>query len=415
MLRPRGLQINETGQLILMIAGAAALLFIMFKLDHLFNPIGFAVVIGIILYPIRNQPVARALLYATAYCTGFWFLYDSGHLLIPFVVAYIIAFLSNPIVVWAESKRISRPLSASFTAVVGFVVVGVSLFFAIPFITQQLTAMAKLLNQANKNTSAWLENLGIIELAGNFGLDDESIVAEITEHISFLVNNFYNGILQFNPGASSGLGNVVMAFFFIILLPFLLYFMVRDYEKIGAFVREIVTPKNVPTNYTHHIATIVGNYLRGQFIVVVISMINLSIGFYLFGVPYAFVLGVFAGITNFIPTFGLWLSLFVTSIVGITFGEPWYQYLFGIYLVFGLEQILETGFIVPRVIGKHVGLHPIVVMLSLMLFGFMFGFLGLLIAVPSVALISVFWEDYKSTNKLPFLSGAELKSEHEFE
>jgi predicted PurR-regulated permease PerM len=162
-------------------------------------------------------------------------------------------------------------------------------------------------------------------------------------------------------------------------------------------------------DYARQISRILGSYLRGQFIVVLISMVNLSVGFWLFNVPHAIVLGIFSGLTNFIPTFGLWLSIFVSSIVAATLGDPWWTFLPGIYIVFAAEQVLETGFIVPRVIGKHVGLHPIAVMLSLLIFGFMFGFLGVLIAVPTAALASVFWEHYRETNELPFFQGAELE------
>lgn len=394
-----------------MVAGAASLLFIMYLLDHLLNPLGYGLIVAIILYPIRQQPVARALLYATAYLTGLWFFYDSGHLLIPFILAYIIAFLVNPIVVWFEKKNIRRPYVAVVITGIGFVIVGLVFFFGVPFLTQQATALAKFLSTANNNADEWLQSIGILDFASRIGLDASVLQEKLTEQMRMITDNLYNGITGARGKTFNGVGSIITVMFFIILLPFLLYFMIRDYRRIGVFVRSTITPKQVPIDYTQHVATILGNYLRGQFIVVVISMINLSIGFTLFGLPYAVLLGIFSGLTNFIPTFGLWLSVSVVSIVGITFGTPWWEFLPGIYIVFGLEQILETGFIVPRIIGKHVGLHPVVVMLSLLLFGFMFGFLGLLIAVPSVALFSVFWEEYQKTHKLPFLSGAELDHE----
>jgi predicted PurR-regulated permease PerM len=91
-------------------------------------------------------------------------------------------------------------------------------------------------------------------------------------------------------------------------------------------------------------------------------------------------------------------------------GNPWFEYLPGIYVVFAVEQVLESGFIVPRIVGYHVGLHPLLVMVSLLIFGFMFGILGLLIAVPTVALLSVFYRQYKETKEISFLSGSELNS-----
>lgn len=400
--------INDYGQVVLLLGATSALLYVLYLLDHLFNPLGYALAIAIILYPLRRQPVARALLYATAYIVGFWFLYDSGHLLIPFVVAYLISFLVNPIVVFLERKGVARSISATLTTFLALIGVGMLLFFGIPFLTQQLSNLARLFSRSQENAGTWIDETGILDLASQMGLDTASLRLKLLSHIDLVVTNFYQGISQLNPTYVSSVGNLLTALFFLILLPFLLFFMVRDYSRIGAFLRLNLAPKKVSVDYVSKIGSIVGSYLRGQFFVVLISMVNLSIGFYFVGLPYAVLLGVFAGLTNFIPTFGLWLSLFVTSIAGITLGEPWYSFLPGIYLVFGIEQVLETGFIVPRVIGREVGLHPIVVMISLLLFGFMFGFLGLLIAVPTVALISAFWQDYRETGQLPFLSGAEI-------
>lgn len=402
--------LNERGQLILMGGGVAGLLFLMYLLEHLINPLGYGLLIGIVLYPIRRQPVARALLYATFFSAGMWLIYDSGHLLIPFVLAYIIAFIINPLVERIERKRIPRGLIAGIFTIGSLGLIALALFFAIPALANQLSNLGSLFNETTNNTEQMIENSGILALFEHLGFEGESIRAQLATQVNFLIDEIYSGITSFSSTYIAGIGNVVAVIFFIILMPFLCFFMIRDYEKIGVFVRSLITPSDVSTDYTTEISRIVGAYLRGQFIVVLISAINLSIGFYLVGIPYALVLGIFAGLTNFIPTFGLWFSVTVCSLVGISVGQPWYEFLPGIYIVFGIEQVLESGFIVPRIVGKHVGLHPLLVMVSLLLFGFMFGLLGLLIAVPTVALISVFWEQYKETQKISFLSGSELDS-----
>lgn len=402
--------LNERGQLLLLGGGIAGLLFLMYLLEHLINPLGYALLIGIVLYPIRQQPVARALLYATSFAAGLWLIYDSGHLLIPFVLAYIIAFIINPVVEELEIRRIPRGLIAGLFTIVSLGVLSLALFFAVPALLEQLTRMGSLINEVAADTGGWIESSGILTIAERIGFESAEIKAQLSEQLEIIFNRFYASLTDFSSTYITGIGSVVAILFLVILMPFLCFFMIRDYEKIGIFVRSLITPSEVSTDYTTQISRIVGAYLRGQFIVVVISAINLSIGFYLVGVPYALVLGIFAGLTNFIPTFGLWFSITVTTIVGATLGDPWYIYLPGIYIVFGIEQILESGFIVPRVVGQHVGLHPLLVMLSLLLFGFMFGFIGLLIAVPSAALISVFYEQYKETKKISFLSGSELDS-----
>lgn len=402
--------LNERGQLILMGGGIGGLLFMMYLLEHLLNPLGYALLIGIILYPIRKQPVARALLYATFFSAGLWLVYDSGHLLIPFVLAYIIAFIINPLVEAIERRRIPRGVIAGIFTVVSLGLIGLGLFFAIPAMAEQLSKLGGLVNQTANNTEQMIESTGIVALFEHLGFEAESIKAQLAAQVNLLIDQLYGGMTSLSSTYISGLGNVVTVIFFVILMPFLCFFMIRDYEKIGVFVRSLITPRDVSTNYTTEISRIVGAYLRGQFIVVLISAINLSIGFYLVGIPYALVLGIFSGLTNFIPTFGLWFSVSVCTLVGASLGQPWYQFLPGIYIVFAIEQVLESGFIVPRVVGRHVGLHPLLVMVSLLLFGFMFGILGLLIAVPSVALISVFYQQYKETQKISFLSGSELDS-----
>jgi predicted PurR-regulated permease PerM len=402
--------LNERGQLILMGAGVGGLLFMMYLLEHLLNPLGYALLIGIVLYPIRRQPVARALLYATFFSAGLWLIYDSGHLLIPFVLAYIIAFVINPLVEIIERRRIPRSAIAGVFTVASIGSIALISFFAIPALIEQLSKLGSLVNEMSNNTEQVIESTGILAAFEYLGFDADSIKPQITAQVNIFIEEFYSGMTNLSSTYVAGLGNVVTVLFFIILMPFLCFFMIRDYETIGVFVRSLITPTDVSSDYTTQISRIVGSYLRGQFIVVLISAINLSFGFYLVGLPYALVLGIFAGLTNFIPTFGLWVSVTVCTLVGASLGNPWFQYLPGIYIVFGIEQVLESGFIVPRVVGHHVGLHPLLVMLSLLIFGFMFGLLGLLIAVPSVALISVFYEQYKETQKISFLSGSELDS-----
>ncbi|MGD8428637.1 MAG: AI-2E family transporter [Balneolaceae bacterium] len=402
--------LNERGQLILMGGGIAGLIFLMYLLQNLINPLGYGLLIGIILYPIRKQPVARALLYATFFAAGLWLIYDSGHLLIPFVLAYIIAFIINPLVERLEHRNIPRGLIAGMFTIASLGLIVLALFFAIPALADQLTKLGSLMNEMSSNTEAMIENSGILAIFKQLGFNPETIKTPLAAQITRLVQEFYHSMTTMSSTYISGVGSVITVLFFIILMPFLCFFMIRDYEKIGIFVRSLITPANVSSDYTSEISRIVGSYLRGQFIVVLISAVNLSIGFYLIGIPYALVLGIFAGLTNFIPTFGLWFSVTVSTLVGISVGQPWYQFLPGIYIVFAVEQVLESGFIVPRVVGQHVGLHPLLVMVSLLLFGFMFGLLGLLIAVPSVALISVFYEQYKETQKISFLSGSELDS-----
>jgi predicted PurR-regulated permease PerM len=401
--------LNEYGQLVLLAAGVMSLLFLMLQVDHLLNPLGFGVITAIILYPIRKQPVARALLYATMFAVGFWLTYDSGHLLIPFLFSYIIAFVINPVVERLENRGISRSWIAVIFTMVSLGVMGLVGTYTIPILITQISKLGSLLQELSTDTGTFLEQTGILQLAGSLGFSTELAKNQLALQISDWMTQFYHGVLNGSDGYMTEVGNVLTVAFFFILTPFLCFFMIRDYHKVGRFIRRLLTPRDVSEDYTREITRVVGSYLRGQFVVVVISAINLSLGFWLFGVPYALLLGVIAGLTNFVPTLGLWFSVTMCTIVGASMGDPWFVYLPGIYIVFAVEQVLETGFIVPRVVGSHVGLHPLLVMISLLLFGFMFGIWGVLIAVPSAAILSVFYEEYQRSNSIPLLSGSEWK------
>lgn len=408
---PKQNSINEKIQITLLIAAILCLLFVMYLLQHLMNPLGYGLIIAILLYPLRNQPLAKAVLYASIYACGLWFIYDSGHLLIPFIVAYLIAFLFNPVVVKLEKKSIPRWLTATVFTVTGLSAVGTLFYVGLPRLIDQLYRINHFFVSALENKETWSQEIGLNDFLDSLGLNGDEVGPALGNQLYGFIQGFYSDLTTHSFTYLDRLGSLVSIAFFVILLPFLLFFMIRDYDRIRLFIKTMVRPKRIRYDYTSEVSRIVGAYVRGLFIVVVISAINLSIGFSIIGLPYAIVLGVFAGLTNFIPTFGLWISIFVSTLVGISLGDPWFQYLPGIYVVFALEQVLESGFLVPRVMGSQVGIHPLLVMISLLLFGFMFGFIGVLIAVPSVALVSVFYEKYRDTGVLPFLSGADEEDE----
>jgi predicted PurR-regulated permease PerM len=409
-MQTNGLQ--EKLQVTLLVAAVLCLLFVMFLLQHLLNPLGYGLIIGILFYPLRNQPLAKAVLYASIYACGIWFLYDSGHLLIPFVVAYLIAFLFNPLVVRLEIYKIPRWLTAAVFTLVGLGGIATAFYAIIPRIYEQLMKANTLMSSAKYNQNGWADEIGLKDFLDSIGLDGNQLGPAVANHINDLIHGFYMDLSSLPITYIDRVGVVITIGFFVVLLPFLLFFMIRDYDRIRLFLKSFFIPKRARYDYTSEVSRIAGAYIRGLFIVVLISAFNLSVGFTIIGLPYGILLGLFAGLTNFIPTFGLWISIFLATILGISMGDPWYQYLPGIYIVFALEQVFESGFLVPRVMGRQVGIHPLLVMVSLLVFGFMFGFLGLLIAVPSVALLSVFYDKYKETGVLLFLSGADPDELH---
>jgi predicted PurR-regulated permease PerM len=188
-MQSNGLQ--EKLQVTLLVAAVLCLLFVMFLLQHLLNPLGYGLIIGILFYPLRNQPLAKAVLYASIYACGIWFLYDSGHLLIPFVVAYLIAFLFNPLVVRLETYKIPRWLTASIFTLIGLSGIAAAIYAGIPRIYEQLVKVNKMITSAKYNQQGWADEVGLKGFLDSIGLDGAELGPAVADYINELLHGFY--------------------------------------------------------------------------------------------------------------------------------------------------------------------------------------------------------------------------------
>ena len=132
---------------------------------------------------------------------------------------------------------------------------------------------------------------------------------------------------------------------------------------------------------------IMGRYVRGAVLVAIIQGVISASVLALIGVRYALVLGLMTGVLNFIPYIGLVTSLVVASIVALFSGGPVWTKVLAVVILYLSQKLLEATVLGPKIIGPQVGLHPVVLILCLLLFGYFLGFVGLLIAVPATALL----------------------------
>jgi predicted PurR-regulated permease PerM len=142
-----------------------------------------------------------------------------------------------------------------------------------------------------------------------------------------------------------------------------------------------------------------GSYLRGAITVALINGVLVSIFLTIIGVRYSILLGAISGLLDLIPYFGLLISLTLSTIVALLGSTPGVQVPFTIITYIGLN-ILETSFLAPKIIGSKIGLHPAVLILSLLIFSYFFGYIGLLIALPTVSILLMFCKDWMDRRAL---------------
>jgi predicted PurR-regulated permease PerM len=193
--------------------------------------------------------------------------------------------------------------------------------------------------------------------------------------------------------------SVVHGFVNLILTLFVLFYLLIDWNHFFKLIEDLIPPRFAHTarHLCMHTDGLLSQYLRGQILVILVMATFYSIGLSLVGMDGAIALGVFTGLMIIIPYIGIALGLgigILSAILQFGFGPE----LIWVLAIFGIGQVLEGFFLTPRLVGERIGLHPVAVLFALIIFGKLFGFFGVLLALPasaiSLVLIQFGWSLY---------------------
>jgi len=337
------------------------------------------------LTPTQKRTLTWCLIATLALLT-LWLL---GPVLTPFVVAAVLAYALTPMV-----NRLDNLSNGKFPRVLAVLIVqsafGVLLLsilllivpiFAkeLPLLREQLPLLAARLNDV---LSPWLAQFGV-----KVSLDVASIKTFVVKYLNANVEDAFGSVMSsLQLGGSVALaiiGNVV-------LIPVALFFLLKDWDRFVAMALVLVPPKMRPQvdSFTGEADMVLGQYLRGQLLVMGMLAIYFSIALALFGFDLAVPIGVFTGLAFFIPYLGFGLGMVLAVLAGALQFGGWYGILV-VAGVYGFGQLVESFYLTPRLVGERIGLHPLAVIFALLAFGQLFGFLGVLIALPSSAVLLV--------------------------
>lgn len=319
----------------------------------------------------------------------------------PFLAAFILAYALRPLASRLESLNIPRPLAATLTIVFGLsLVIGLFMLLVnllgheIPLIKTQLPIWVQ-------NTQAWLEPiLTEYHIAFDWAALRETLTQKVSTHLSTNADALVNSMLDTILLSGSSL---VHGFVNAILILFVLFYLLMDWNHFFKLLEGFIPPRFADTarHLCMHTDGLLSQYLRGQILVILIMATFYSIGLSLVGMEGAIALGVFTGLMIIIPYIGIALGFTIGTlsvILQFGFGSE----LVWVLAIFGAGQFLEGFFLTPRLVGERIGLHPVAVLFALIIFGNLFGFFGVLLALPasavSLVLIQFGWSLYiKST------------------
>jgi predicted PurR-regulated permease PerM len=312
-----------------------------------------------------------------------------GPVLMPFVVAAVLAYVLSPLVRGLQrvcGVRLPRLVAVILVEVV-FLLLLVALFtLIIPILANELPRMRDqvpvLIERLQNDIAPWLQAKGIPVM-----LDSASIKAFVLQTFS---TSFDDGFRQALTSLRIG-GSVALALVGnLILIPVVLFYLLVDWQRLVRHVEALVPmpARGVYDRFVNECDEVLGQYLRGQLSVMALLAVYYSVALWAFGLELAFPIGVFTGLAVFVPYVGFGVGLVLAVLAGVLQFAP-SEAMLMVAVVYGLGQLVESFVLTPRLVGERIGLHPLHVIFALMAFGQLFGFVGVLVALPASAVLLV--------------------------
>jgi len=345
----------------------------------------------VLLWPLRHHKVVRALLLSGGLLLLLWTLDKVSRVLVPFGAVYLLAYLLNPLV-----KRLKRhyqvPRWGSSLLITGLVVGVFVLFILIlaPNIANQTQALSDRVVATVQHLRTWLEASTVLDTLESAGFLKKQ---EVITQLQALIKNQAGRL----PGALENLASSFGSFLGIVtllaLVPVILFYTLKDYPRVQTALVDLFPTAGGRRDYLVEAGSIVGRYFRGQLLISTIAAVNVSVLLFLFNIPFWLLIGLLAGLLNLIPQIGALITMVVGALVALVLGS-WTKALIVIAVLLG-ESVLEQSVLTPNILSYQVGLHPLLVLFSLLVFGTLLGVFGLLIAVPVTTILVTGYRAYR--------------------
>jgi predicted PurR-regulated permease PerM len=309
-----------------------------------------------------------------------------GAVLTPFLIGGILAYLGSPAVTWAERHRIPRTLGTLLVIVVILLLLLGLLLVLVPLVQaefgQLVRRLPEMAGELYGYAAPWLKQTFGIEL----DFDTASLKRLVTDNL----DSARTLGVKLLSGVKAG-GTFLLALLInLALIPVVMFYLLRDWTAIVQNVDELMPRRWVGRVRTlaAEIDRVLAEFLRGQLSVMGVLAVYYVVGLSLAGLQFALPIGILTGLLVFIPYvgFGLGLTLGVLAALLQWSGWPGFLAVLGVY---GIGQLLENYVLVPWLVGDRIGLHPLAVIFALLAFGQLFGFAGVLLALPASAALLV--------------------------
>jgi predicted PurR-regulated permease PerM len=363
------------------------------------NPFLLFLLVLVLASPFARERSHRMLILVVASLTVIWLLATVGSLLGPFFLALGLAYVLFPLVRKIERRGVGRGLAIALLFLPLLVGIGLLVAFGVPALGRQIGDLINGAPRALESLVAWAERMQakLVQRDLPF-IDEQALVAKLHSIRPEAVLAYLQGrqaqiarsVWGTLVGAGRGVGLLLNVLGYLFLAPILIYYLLRDWEGIHASAVGLIPLHMRPgmVAFFREYDRLLAGYIRGNLLESAIVGTLTFLGLWALGIPFALLLGVTAAVFNLIPYIGLILTLIPALGVALFTGDILMSML-KVGLVFALVQSLDGAIIGPKVVGDSVELHPVWVILSISVFGFFWGLVGLLLAVPLAVLVKM--------------------------
>lgn len=307
-------------------------------------------------------------------------------ILAPFLAATILAYIFDPIVDKLEAKGVKRGIGTALAVVMLLVGFALFLLIVLPLFYKEIAMLSEqipeFVEQLKTRAMPWLKESFGIEL----NIDPASfrqLIADNLQDAGGLAQKVFSGV---RIGGLAVLGFLIN----LMLVPIVLYYVLRDWDGIVARVDDLIPRRwhAKVSEMAREVDGVLSEFLRGQISVMLIMAIFYVTGLWLVGLKFALPVGLITGLLVFVPYLGSGTGLLLGTIAAVM-QFPNANGVFLVWAVFAVGQLLEGFVVTPWLVGDRIGLHPVAVIFALLAFGQIFGFFGVLLGLPASAVILV--------------------------
>ena len=308
---------------LLLITGISLFLFLAYSLLAILSPVVLLASIAFLLFPLRRIPVVRRILWLSLLLFLLWLFANLLGTLSPFIIAFLLAYVFNPLVTFLEKRGMRRWITSLLLIVVVLGSMAAFFILAIPAILNQSGSIVAEVSIFMRGILTFLNDNQAADFLARLGLPAEQIQSYLSKDVPSHLGELLKSVLVAAFGFLSNASTMISQVFNFVLVPFITFYLLKDLPLIWKNCSSLIPEESSGwiREYIARVDDVLGSYLRGTLIVAAIQGVLTTAGLLLLGIQYAVVLGMLTGILNLIPYVGFYTSLVFAIIAAFLTGD----------------------------------------------------------------------------------------------